>query len=31
VDHLFPRPEATDWSVRELDYNRRRARPVVRV
>ena len=24
VDHLFPRPEATDWSVRELDYNRRR-------
>ena len=26
VDHLFPRPEATDWSVKELDYNRRRAR-----
>jgi hypothetical protein len=28
VDHLFPRPEATDWSVGELDYNRRRARRV---
>ena len=26
VDHLFPRPEATDWSVKELDYSRRRAR-----
>ena len=24
VDHLFPRPEATDWSVKELDYSRRR-------
>lgn len=25
VDHLFPRPEATDWSVKELEYSRRRA------
>ena len=24
VDHLFPRPEATDWSVKELNYSRRR-------
>jgi hypothetical protein len=23
VDHLFPRPEATDWSVKELNYSRR--------
>ena len=30
VDHLFPRPEATDWSVKELDYSRRRARVRVR-
>jgi hypothetical protein len=26
VEHLFPRPEATDWSVKELDYSRRRQR-----
>ena len=26
VEHLFPRPEGTDWSVKELDYSRRRAR-----
>jgi hypothetical protein len=26
VEHLFPRPEDTDWSVKELDYSRRRAR-----
>ena len=25
VAHLFPRPEATEWSVKELDYSRRRA------
>lgn len=24
VRHLFPRPEATDWSVAELQYDRRR-------
>jgi hypothetical protein len=26
VEHLFPRPETTEWSVGELDYERRRAR-----
>jgi hypothetical protein len=26
VSTLFPDPETTDWSVRELSYNRRRAR-----
>lgn len=24
VEHLFPRPETTEWSVAELDYDRRR-------
>jgi hypothetical protein len=26
VEHLFPRPETTEWSVGELDYDRRRRR-----
>jgi hypothetical protein len=26
VQHLFPRPETTEWSVRELEYDRRRPR-----
>jgi hypothetical protein len=26
VEHLFPRPETTQWSVGELDYDRRRRR-----
>ena len=26
VQHLFPRPETTEWSVRELEYDRRRRR-----
>jgi hypothetical protein len=26
VEHLFPRPESTEWSVKELDYKRRRQR-----
>jgi hypothetical protein len=28
VAYLFPRPEATEWSVRELGYDRRRRAPV---
>jgi hypothetical protein len=24
VVHLFPRPETTEWNVRELNYDRRR-------
>jgi hypothetical protein len=31
VSHLFPRPETTEWSVSELDYDRRRRRQRVRV
>lgn len=31
VEHLFPRPETTEWSVTELDYNRRRRRQRIRV
>jgi hypothetical protein len=30
VSHLFPRPETTEWSVGELDYDRRRRRQRVR-
>jgi len=30
VAYLFPRPEATEWNVRELSYDRRR-RSEVRV
>jgi len=30
VAYLFPRPEATEWNVRELNYDRRR-RSEVRV
>jgi hypothetical protein len=29
VQHLFPRPETTEWSVRELEYDRRRPRAKV--
>jgi hypothetical protein len=29
VQHLFPRPDTTEWSVRELEYDRRRPRAKV--
>ena len=28
VSHLFPAPEATEWSVKELAYDRRRRQRV---